>query len=179
MLRTIFSRVSARSIRLYSSAGVPIGSAGSPTPPGSATVSTQTTTSDLVGGGLRPLGDLGQSIGSSTLSRARKAIEYKTSDLPYHVRRTQNDFLPVYPKYTGRGETKRVEIVVRRCDGDVEAFARDLEVKLANCGEPRVGGKGRKSSAIPPVRVQPITRHVVVHGYTKRRVMKILEDQGF
>lgn len=121
----------------------------------------------------------------------------RPSPFTYHITRTPSNNLPVYKRLKGHGDRKRVDVVIRRCHGDVVSLKQDLTTWLAPlptdgtaestpsesqglstsdlAARKRFKGHGRARS----VSIDTRTGHVILNGYAKHQIVKILEQQGF
>ena len=126
------------------------------------------------------------------------APQTRPSPFSYHVDRTPSDNLPIYTRLKGHGNRKRVDLVIRRCRGDVGALRNDLQTWLeaspvessADAAKLQVStplttgdtptrkpfkGHGKPKS----IEVNTRTGHVILNGYAKHRVVQVLTQQGF
>ncbi|KAF2864189.1 hypothetical protein K470DRAFT_209660 [Piedraia hortae CBS 480.64] len=86
--------------------------------------------------------------------------EHSAPNLPYFVMRTRNGELPIYQQRKRGGNLELTEI--KKVDGRVEALKERLWQDL-----------GLKGS------INPVTRHVVLDGHHKQRVLRYLRERRF
>ncbi|KAH8692652.1 mitochondrial large subunit ribosomal protein-domain-containing protein [Talaromyces proteolyticus] len=93
------------------------------------------------------------------------------TNLPYFVRRTPSNQLPVYLE-TKAGGTKKLT-KIQKTEGDLEALRSDLARTLGlETGDPRA----KKS---PEVTINPTNGHIVVKGWRKPEIQQFLTERNF
>lgn len=85
------------------------------------------------------------------------------TQLPYFVHRTSTNNLPVYPEAKRGGTLKQT--LIRKVEGDANALRKDL-IKHLNL-EPEW------------VTVNGLTNHVIIKGWKKDNVEKLLKELNF
>ncbi|KAL2222893.1 putative mitochondrial large ribosomal subunit L49 [Thermoascus aurantiacus ATCC 26904] len=93
------------------------------------------------------------------------------TNLPYFVRRTPSNNLPVY-LVTKAGGTKR-QTKIQKTEGDLEALRTDLARAL---GLEPADGSGKKS---PDVTINQLNGHIIVKGWRKPEIQKFLLERNF
>lgn len=91
------------------------------------------------------------------------AAELCAPNLPYFVRRTSSNELPIY-HLRKRGGTKLLTLV-RKVDGSVEALRDELRMSFA------MDEAG--------VTINPVTKHVVLKGHLKPKIQQFLWERLF
>ncbi|KAJ5736300.1 Phosphopantothenoylcysteine decarboxylase [Penicillium malachiteum] len=89
----------------------------------------------------------------------------RVNNLPYFVRRTGSNQLPVYLDKKAGGTKQLTKI--QKTEGDLEAFREDLARSL---------GVDLRSS---DVSVNKLTGHIVVKGWRKPEIVKFLRERNF
>lgn len=89
------------------------------------------------------------------------------TNLPYFVRRTPSNKLPVYLE-TKAGGTKRLT-KIQKTEGDLEALKSDL-AKALNL---------ETGSKKPEVTINSTTGHIIVKGWRKDEIQKFLIERNF
>ncbi|OQD89527.1 hypothetical protein PENANT_c002G03355 [Penicillium antarcticum] len=92
----------------------------------------------------------------------------KLDNLPYFVRRSASNKLPVYTD-TKAGGTKKLT-KIQKTEGDLDQLRNDLACALGVVD-------GHKPN--PDVAINRLTGHIVVKGWRKPEIMKFLEDRRF
>lgn len=87
----------------------------------------------------------------------------KRAQLPYFVHRTTTDNLPVYPEAKRGGSLRQTRI--RKVEGDANALREDL-IKYLN---------------LKPewVTINGLTNHIIIKGWKKDNVEKVLKELNF
>ncbi|EED19428.1 mitochondrial large ribosomal subunit L49, putative [Talaromyces stipitatus ATCC 10500] len=89
------------------------------------------------------------------------------TNLPYFVRRTPSNKLPVYLE-TKAGGTKRLT-KIQKTEGDLEALKSDL-AKALNL---------ETGSKKPEITINSTTGHIIVKGWRKDEIQKFLIERNF
>ncbi|OOQ91845.1 putative mitochondrial large ribosomal subunit L49 [Penicillium brasilianum] len=87
------------------------------------------------------------------------------TNLPYFVRRTGSNQLPVY-LVTKAGGTKQLT-KIQKTEGDLDALRSDLALTL---------GVDNRS---PDVSINRLTGHIIVKGWRKPEIVKFLQERNF
>ncbi|KAJ5493126.1 Phosphopantothenoylcysteine decarboxylase [Penicillium diatomitis] len=87
------------------------------------------------------------------------------TNLPYFVRRTGSNQLPVY-LVTKAGGTKQLT-KIQKTEGDLDAFRNDLAISL---------GIDTRST---DVSVNRLTGHIIVKGWRKPEIVRFLQERNF
>ncbi|KAJ5095387.1 hypothetical protein NUU61_004743 [Penicillium alfredii] len=91
-------------------------------------------------------------------------------NLPYFVRRTGSNQLPVY-LVTKAGGTKQLT-KIQKTEGDLDALRNDLSRTLGiDAAESR--------SKTPGVSINRLTGHIIVKGWRKPEILKFLTERNF
>ncbi|KAJ5481738.1 Mitochondrial large ribosomal subunit L49 [Penicillium sp. IBT 31633x] len=90
------------------------------------------------------------------------------TNLPYFVRRTASNQLPVY-LVTKAGGTKQLT-KIQKTEGDLDALRNDLACALGIVD-------GNKPN--PDVTLNRLTGHIIVKGWRKPEILKFLEERKF
>ncbi|KAJ5601614.1 hypothetical protein N7510_011148 [Penicillium lagena] len=93
------------------------------------------------------------------------------NNLPYFVRRTPSNQLPVY-LVTKAGGTKQ-QTKIQKTEGDMDALRRDLALAL---GVESPNGPPPKK---PEVTINRLNGHILVKGWRKPEIQKFLEERNF
>ncbi|KAJ5341421.1 Mitochondrial large ribosomal subunit L49 [Penicillium brevicompactum] len=91
------------------------------------------------------------------------------TNLPYFVRRTASNQLPVYVDTKAGGNKQLTK--VQKTEGDLDALRNDLAVAL-NVSDVR--GKPN-----PDVTLNRLTGHIIVKGWRKPEIVEFLKERGF
>ncbi|KAJ5918879.1 Phosphopantothenoylcysteine decarboxylase [Penicillium verhagenii] len=109
-----------------------------------------------------------QPISSSTpfpqTTRAAPA-PLQLNNLPYFIRRTGSNQLPVY-LVTKAGGTKQLT-KIQKTEGDLDALREDLARSL------------NVDLRSPDVSVNRLTGHIIVKGWRKNEILKFLQERNF
>jgi len=93
------------------------------------------------------------------------------TNLPYFVRRTPSNQLPVY-LVTKTGGTKQ-QTKIQKTEGDLEALRNDLARTLGlESGDPR-------AAKSPEVAINRLNGHIIVKGWRKPEIQKFLLERNF
>ncbi|KAL2014211.1 hypothetical protein VTN00DRAFT_1736 [Thermoascus crustaceus] len=103
-------------------------------------------------------------------AQQKEAPPLQLTNLPYFVRRTPSNQLPVY-LVTKAGGTKQ-QTKIQKTEGDLEALRSDLARALG-----LESGDGRKKS--PDVTINRLNGHIIVKGWRKPEIQKFLLDRNF
>ncbi|KAJ5648224.1 Phosphopantothenoylcysteine decarboxylase [Penicillium lividum] len=109
-----------------------------------------------------------QPISSSTpfpQQTARATPSLQLNNLPYFIRRTGSNQLPVY-LVTKAGGTKQLT-KIQKTEGDLDALREDLAQAL---------GVDLRSS---DVSINRLTGHIIVKGWRKTEILKFLQERNF
>ncbi|KAL1885156.1 54S ribosomal protein img2, mitochondrial [Paecilomyces lecythidis] len=98
-----------------------------------------------------------------------QAPPLQLTNLPYFVRRTPSNQLPVY-LVTKAGGTKQ-QTKIQKTEGDLEALRSDLARALG-----LESGDSRKS---PDVTINRLNGHIIVKGWRKPEIQKFLLERNF
>ncbi|KAL3457882.1 mitochondrial large subunit ribosomal protein-domain-containing protein [Aspergillus heterothallicus] len=99
------------------------------------------------------------------------AANLQLTNLPYFVRRTPSNQLPVY-LVTKAGGTKQ-QTKVQKTEGDLDSLRNDLARYLGlESGDP----KGAKS---PDITINRLTGHIIVKGWRKSEIQAFLRERNF
>ncbi|KAJ0426140.1 mitochondrial large subunit ribosomal protein-domain-containing protein [Aspergillus carlsbadensis] len=108
---------------------------------------------------------------TSTVTPPPSAANLQLTNLPYFVRRTPSNQLPVY-LVTKAGGTKQ-QTKIQKTEGDLDSLRNDLARYLGlESGDP----KGAKSSDIT---VNRLNGHIVVKGWRKNEIKTFLLERNF
>ncbi|KAJ5760733.1 Phosphopantothenoylcysteine decarboxylase [Penicillium odoratum] len=140
---------------------------GSPASPRSSTYNSQTRTF------LTHLHRQAQAIKEQPISSstpfpqqtARATPSLQLNNLPYFIRRTGSNQLPVY-LVTKAGGTKQLT-KIQKTEGDLDALREDLAQAL---------GVDLRSS---DVSINRLTGHIIVKGWRKTEILKFLQERNF
>jgi large subunit ribosomal protein L49 len=93
------------------------------------------------------------------------------TNLPYFIRRTPSNQLPVY-LVTKTGGTKR-QTKIQKTEGDLDALRNDLARTLGlESGDPR-------ATKSPEVTINRLNGHIIVKGWRKPEIQKFLLERNF
>ncbi|KAE8382630.1 mitochondrial large subunit ribosomal protein-domain-containing protein [Aspergillus bertholletiae] len=107
----------------------------------------------------------------STTTPLSSSANLQLTNLPYFIRRTASNQLPVY-LVTKAGGTKQ-QTKIQKTEGDLDALRNDLAQYLGlESGEPR----SPKSSDIT---INRLNGHIVVKGWRKPEIQKFLLERNF
>ncbi|RJE20547.1 hypothetical protein PHISCL_07113 [Aspergillus sclerotialis] len=95
-----------------------------------------------------------------------KPAKLKLSNLPYFVRRTASNQLPVY-LVTKAGGTKQ-QTKIQKTEGNVNALRDDLTMYLDS--------NSPKSSEVT---INRLNNHIIVKGWRKPEILRFLEERNF
>ncbi|CAI7608635.1 unnamed protein product [Penicillium pancosmium] len=101
----------------------------------------------------------------STTKASKPAPTLKLTNLPYFVRRTGSNQLPVYV-VTKAGGTKQLT-KIQKTEGDLDTLRTDLAHSLGV--DPRS----------PDVSINRLTGHIIVKGWRKPEIVKFLSERNF
>ncbi|GAB1211714.1 hypothetical protein ATERTT37_000838 [Aspergillus terreus] len=93
------------------------------------------------------------------------AANLQTTNLPYFIRRTASNQLPVY-LVTKAGGTKQ-QTKIQKTEGDLDALRTDLARYL------NIDPKS------PDVTINRLNGHIVVKGWRKPEILKFLSERNF
>ncbi|PLN78956.1 putative mitochondrial large ribosomal subunit L49 [Aspergillus taichungensis] len=99
---------------------------------------------------------------------ARPPVNLQLTNLPYFIRRTASNQLPVY-LVTKAGGTKQ-QTKIQKTEGDMDALRSDLAQYLG------LESGGAKS---PDVTINRLNGHIVVKGWRKPEIQKFLLERNF
>ncbi|KAI9929036.1 hypothetical protein ASPWEDRAFT_49301 [Aspergillus wentii DTO 134E9] len=106
---------------------------------------------------------------SGTVSPA--AANLQLTNLPYFVRRTASNQLPVY-LVTKAGGTKQ-QTKIQKTEGDMDSLRNDLACFLGlESGDPR-------AAKSPDVAINRLNGHIIVKGWRKPEILKFLLERNF
>lgn len=95
----------------------------------------------------------------------------QVTNLPYFIRRTASNQLPVY-LVTKAGGTKQ-QTKIQKTEGDLEALRSDLARYLGlESGDPR-------APKSPDVTINRLNGHIIVKGWRKPEIQKFLLERNF
>ncbi|KAJ5158543.1 Ribosomal protein L49/IMG2 [Penicillium coprophilum] len=114
-----------------------------------------------------------QSTASSAIPPSAKSDKNSSptlqlTNLPYFVRRTASNQLPVYV-VTKAGGTKQLT-KLQKTEGDLDALRNDLAAALGVVD-------GNKPN--PDVTLNRLTGHIIVKGWRKPEIVKFLQERNF
>ncbi|GLA22514.1 hypothetical protein AnigIFM63326_003428 [Aspergillus niger] len=93
------------------------------------------------------------------------------TNLPYFIRRTASNQLPVY-LVTKAGGTKQ-QTKLQKTEGDLDALRNDLAQYLGlESGDPR-------APKSPDVTINRLNGHIIVKGWRKSEILKFLQERNF
>lgn len=97
------------------------------------------------------------------LEPPKPPLTQKRTQLPYFVHRTNTNNLPVYPEAKRGGSLKQT--LIRKVEGDANALREDLIEHLN----------------LKPewVTVNGLTNHIIIKGWKKDNVEKLLKELNF
>ncbi|PWY92413.1 hypothetical protein BO70DRAFT_9425 [Aspergillus heteromorphus CBS 117.55] len=102
---------------------------------------------------------------------SQPAANLQLTNLPYFIRRTASNQLPVY-LVTKAGGTKQ-QTKLQKTEGDLDALRNDLAQYL---GVESGDARAPKSS---DVTINRLNGHIVVKGWRKPEILKFLEERNF
>ncbi|KAL4978249.1 mitochondrial large subunit ribosomal protein-domain-containing protein [Aspergillus desertorum] len=106
-----------------------------------------------------------------TITPPPAAAKLSLTNLPYFVRRTPSNQLPVY-LVTKAGGTKQ-QTKVQKTEGDLDAFRRDLAVYLG------LESPERNAAKSPDITINRLNGHIIVKGWRKPEIQKFLLERNF
>ena len=95
------------------------------------------------------------------------------SDLPFHIARTKMQNFPIYETSKGGGSKKITTI--RLITGDVHACQSQI-LAILNLPKSITDPQGRKKE---PVKVNNLTKHIIISGWRAAEIKKWAEVLGF
>ncbi|KAL4882826.1 mitochondrial large subunit ribosomal protein-domain-containing protein [Aspergillus karnatakaensis] len=99
------------------------------------------------------------------------APKLKVINLPYFVRRTPSNQLPVY-LVTKAGGTKQ-QTKIQKTEGDVDALRRDLEQYLG------LEADGRDNKKSRDITINRLNGNIIVKGWRKNEITQFLSERNF
>ncbi|KAL4992108.1 mitochondrial large subunit ribosomal protein-domain-containing protein [Aspergillus falconensis] len=99
------------------------------------------------------------------------AANLSLTNLPYFVRRTPSNQLPVY-LVTKAGGTKQ-QTKIQKTEGDLDAFRRDLAVYLG------LESPERNAAKSPDITINRLNGHIIVKGWRKPEIQKFMLERNF
>ncbi|KAL5001162.1 putative mitochondrial large ribosomal subunit L49 [Aspergillus recurvatus] len=99
------------------------------------------------------------------------AAKLSLTNLPYFVRRTPSNQLPVY-LVTKAGGTKQ-QTKIQKTEGDLDAFRRDLAVYLG------LESPERNAAKSPDITINRLNGHIIVKGWRKPEIQKFMLERNF
>lgn len=112
-----------------------------------------------------------QTLRENAPSATPASVTLQLTNLPYFIRRTASNQLPVY-LVTKAGGTKQ-QTKIQKTEGDLDALRNDLAQYLGlESGEPRTP----KSSDIT---INRLNGHIIVKGWRKPEIQKFLLERNF
>ncbi|KAL5339195.1 mitochondrial large subunit ribosomal protein-domain-containing protein [Aspergillus crustosus] len=108
---------------------------------------------------------------ASTTTPPPSPPKLKVKNLPYFVRRTPSNQLPVY-LVTKAGGTKQ-QTKIQKTEGDVDALRKDLEQYLGL----EAGGRDNKKSR--DISINRLNGNITVKGWRKHEITKFLSERNF
>ncbi|KAA8646248.1 mitochondrial 54S ribosomal protein mL49 [Aspergillus tanneri] len=112
-----------------------------------------------------------QTLKENSPSTGSSSANLQLTNLPYFVRRTASNQLPVY-LVTKAGGTKQ-QTKIQKTEGDLDALRNDLAQFL----ELESGGTGAAKSS--DVSINRLTGHIIVKGWRKPEIQKFLLERSF
>ncbi|KAL4755413.1 hypothetical protein BDW72DRAFT_163637 [Aspergillus terricola var. indicus] len=106
-----------------------------------------------------------------TITPPPAAAKLSLTNLPYFVRRTPSNQLPVY-LVTKAGGTKQ-QTKIQKTEGDLDAFRRDLAVYLG------LESPERNAAKSPDITINRLNGHIIVKGWRKPEIQKFMLERNF
>lgn len=108
---------------------------------------------------------------TSTITPPPAAANLQLTNLPYFIRRTPSNQLPVY-LITKAGGTKQ-QTKIQKTEGDLDALRNDLARYLGlESGE-------RNSAKSSEITINRLNGHIIVKGWRKPEIQKFLLERNF
>ncbi|KKK20717.1 hypothetical protein AOCH_004988 [Aspergillus ochraceoroseus] len=108
---------------------------------------------------------------SSTTRPPPSASSLQLTNLPYFIRRTASNQLPVY-LVTKAGGTKQ-QTKIQKTEGDLDALRNDLAQYLG------LESSDSHAPKSPDVTINRLTGHIIVKGWRKPEIQKFLLERNF
>ncbi|RDW86584.1 mitochondrial 54S ribosomal protein mL49 [Aspergillus mulundensis] len=99
------------------------------------------------------------------------AANLSLTNLPYFVRRTPSNQLPIY-LVTKAGGTKQ-QTKIQKTEGDLDAFRRDLALYLG------LESAERNAAKSSDITINRLTGHIIVKGWRKPEIQKFMLERNF
>ncbi|RAL15436.1 mitochondrial 54S ribosomal protein mL49 [Aspergillus homomorphus CBS 101889] len=112
-----------------------------------------------------------QTLKESAPTTPQPPANLQLTNLPYFIRRTASNLLPVYIDKKAGG-TKR-ETKLQKTEGDLDALRSDLAQYLGlESGDPH-------APKSPEVTINRLNGHIIVKGWRKREIEQFLMERNF
>ncbi|KAI9374792.1 mitochondrial large subunit ribosomal protein-domain-containing protein [Aspergillus egyptiacus] len=108
---------------------------------------------------------------SSTITPPPTAPKLQLTNLPYFVRRTPSNQLPVY-LLTKAGGTKQ-QTKIQKTEGDLDALRNDLAQYLG------LESGDKRAARSPDITINRLNGHIIVKGWRKPEIQKFLLERNF
>ncbi|KAE8152666.1 mitochondrial large subunit ribosomal protein-domain-containing protein [Aspergillus avenaceus] len=110
-----------------------------------------------------------QTLKETTSTSAPSVANLQLTNLPYFVRRTASNQLPVY-LVTKAGGTKQ-QTKIQKTEGDVDTLRNDLAQYL--------GLESSGSSKSSDITINRLNGHIIIKGWRKPEILKFLQERNF
>ncbi|KAL4906309.1 hypothetical protein BDW74DRAFT_151691 [Aspergillus multicolor] len=108
---------------------------------------------------------------SSITTPPPAAANLSLTNLPYFVRRTPSNQLPIY-LVTKAGGTKQ-QTKIQKTEGDLDAFRRDLALYLG------LESAERNAAKSSDITINRLNGHIIVKGWRKPEIQKFMLERNF